>query len=435
MNIFNRSIQDLQFDDIDVFCSEKKVEGIQLEYKKEFPRKGLAKLFASMSNTRGGLIILGIEEDEKIGIPKTWDGVKNDGKLIDRVHQYAAQVEPIPSYEVCTTDENNGNVFILIRIFEGDKTPYYVQNDANIWVRTGNITNPIDIASPDALELLFRKREKAEKARSIYIKQTEEVFLAWLKRTEKFRKQLVAEEKNKFESEQRALGNEPVTFNQLNSSYCQSELGSNTAMCTILIQPYYPKKAFFSPFEIKNAVSEFTAQGFHYSFPYGTNIEMIPFGTLSFNWRRGSGHIEVEQIYGNGLIYNSIDVLKIRHESEKHIRLSNIGIYLFVTLKAASKYYDKAGYQGNIIGFVKLHKAEDIVIHPIVPNGWRDPWEYYKSLMSTYTWDIDIDTNIIRDNDSLKTYFKELMNEIYVSFNYAPPPEKLYEAFFKDCGW
>jgi len=272
MNIFNQSIQELQFDDIVVFCSEKKVEGIQLEYKKEFPRKGLAKLFASMSNTRGGLIILGIEEDEKIGIPKAWDGVKNDGKLIDRVHQYAAQVEPIPSYEVCTTDENNGNVFILIRIFEGDQTPYYVQNDANIWVRTGNITNPIDIASPDALELLFRKREKAEKARSVYIQQTEEVFLAALKRAEKFRKQLIAEEKNKFDLEQRASGNKPVNFSQLNSSYCPSELGSNTTMCTILIQPYYPKKAFFSPIEIKSAISEFTAQGFNGSFPSGTNI-------------------------------------------------------------------------------------------------------------------------------------------------------------------
>jgi len=161
---------------------------------------------------------------------------------------------------------------------------------------------------------------------------------------------------------------------------------------------------------------------------------MIPFGILSFYWRKNTGYIRVEQIYGNGLIYNSKDVLEIRDESEKHILLSHIGICLFVTLKAASKYYDKAGYQGNIIGFVKLHNAEDIVIHPIVQSGWLKPWEYYKSLMSTYMWDIDIDTNIIRDDNSLKTYFKELMNEIYVSFNYAPPPEKLYEAFLKGCG-
>lgn len=434
MNIFNRSIQDLKFVDIETFCSEKQVEGIQLEYKKEFPRKGLAKIFASMSNKRGGLIILGIEEDEKIGIPKAWVGVKNDGKLIDRVHQYAAQVEPIPSYEVCTTDEKNGNVFILIRIFEGDKTPYYVQNDANIWVRTGNITNPIDIASPDALEILFRKRDKAENARSIYIKQSEDVFLAGLKRAEKNRKQLIAEERYKFEQEQKAAGNEPVDFSQLNSSNFQSELGSNTSMCTILIQPYYPKKAFFSPIEIKNAINEFSAQGYRYYFPDRTFIEMIPFGTLSFQWRRNSGYIRVEQIFGNGLIYNSIDILNIKEGSEKHIYLSNIGFYLFVTLKAASKYYDKAGYQGNLIGFIKLHKAEDIFIHPIKPNGWSHHWEFYKSLMSTYIWDIDIETSIMKDDNSLKTYFKEFMNEVYVSFNYAPPPEKLYEAFFKQGG-
>ena len=84
-----------------------------MEYKKEFPKKGLAKQIASFCNTRGGLIIIGIEEDEKIGTPKSWVGIENNGKLLERVHQYAAQVEPIPDYKVCTTDEKNGNVFIF----------------------------------------------------------------------------------------------------------------------------------------------------------------------------------------------------------------------------------------------------------------------------------------------------------------------------------
>ena len=107
----------------------------------------LPKHFASFSNTRGGLIIVGVEEDDK-GLPVKWEGVKNEGKLIDRVHQNASNIDPIPNYETCITDEKNGRVFLLIRIFEGDQTPYYVQNDSNIWVRTGNISKPIDIASP-----------------------------------------------------------------------------------------------------------------------------------------------------------------------------------------------------------------------------------------------------------------------------------------------
>jgi len=147
INLLNKPIDDFSFDDIISFCKERHAEGLQIDYKKEFPDKGLAKHFASFSNTRGGLIIVGVEEDDK-GLPIKWEGVKNEGKLIDRVHQNASNIDPIPNYETCITDEKNGRVFLLIRIFEGDQTPYYVQNDSNIWVRTGNISKPIDIASP-----------------------------------------------------------------------------------------------------------------------------------------------------------------------------------------------------------------------------------------------------------------------------------------------
>ena len=124
MKLLNTPVKDLTFDDVIVFCKEKQVEGVQIDYKKEFPQKGLAKHFASFSNKRGGIIIIGVEEDTKTGIPIKWEGVKNEGKLIDRVHQFAANVEPLPNYEVATTNEVGGKVFLLVRIFEGDVTPY-----------------------------------------------------------------------------------------------------------------------------------------------------------------------------------------------------------------------------------------------------------------------------------------------------------------------
>ena len=154
MDILNKPINSFSFEDVSSFCQQGHIEGIQLDYKRDLPPKGLAKHFAAFSNTRGGVMIIGVEEDKKSSKPATWKGVKNSGKLVDRIHQYASSVEPIPSYEVHVTNEKRGNVFILIRIFEGDRTPYYVQNDSNLWVRTGNIRNPIDIASPDYTEIL-----------------------------------------------------------------------------------------------------------------------------------------------------------------------------------------------------------------------------------------------------------------------------------------
>lgn len=434
MNIINLDINKITFDDIVKFCLENQIEGIQLEYKKEFPKKGLSKNIASMVNTRGGLIIVGIEEDGETGIPKAWDGVKNEGKLIERAHQFVSQVDPLPSYDVCLTNENNGNVFLLIRIFEGDRTPYYVQNDANIWVRTGNISNPIDIASPDALELLFRKKEKAEQTRSIYLERTKEIFSAALKRAEKERLRLIDSEKQNYKREQRALGIDPIDWSAFNSSLVQSELGSNTGICTITIQPFYPKKAFVNPIEIRSSIQNIKASGCGYEFPDENYIEMTPFGTLSFYWSRHSGSIKCEQFFGNGLIYNSRDVLDTNKEGHKYISLYEIGYFLFITLKAASNYYDHIGYQGTILGCVRLNNIEDVIIEPIIPAGWRNYSDRNSSLLSNYEWDIDIETSRLREIKSLKTYFIELVNAICISFNYAPPKDQLYEAFFKDCG-
>src|SRR5918998_3340839 len=201
MKILNTPIHELTFNDVVAFCAQKHVEGIQIDYKQGIPPKGLAKQFAAFSNTRGGVIIVGVEEDSKTGVPLKWEGIQNQGKLIDRVHQFAANVEPIPDYDVRVTNESNGKVFLLIRIFEGDSTPYYVQNDFNDYVRTGNITNLIDIASPEPLSLLFGKREQASRARNVFIDRADDVYDAALSRAERERLTFIASEKERKKQE------------------------------------------------------------------------------------------------------------------------------------------------------------------------------------------------------------------------------------------
>jgi predicted HTH transcriptional regulator len=176
MDILNKLIESFKFEDVVAFCKKGYREGFQLDYKREYPSKGLSKHIVALSNSRGGVIIIGVEEDDKTGFPKGWDGIDMDAKLIEKLHQEIANVEPFPSCIVHATDSKDGKFFILVRVLAGDSTPYYVQNDSNVYVRTGNITTPIDIASPDGLELMFGKREKAEKARENYITMADDIF-------------------------------------------------------------------------------------------------------------------------------------------------------------------------------------------------------------------------------------------------------------------
>jgi len=78
MKVLNTPVQDLTFADIVAFCQEQHIEGVQVDYKKEFPRRGLAQHIAAFSNTRGGISIIGVEEDERTGLPVKWEGIVND---------------------------------------------------------------------------------------------------------------------------------------------------------------------------------------------------------------------------------------------------------------------------------------------------------------------------------------------------------------------
>ena len=434
MNLLNKPIGDFNLDDIVSFCKERHAEGLQIDYKKEFPDKGLAKHFASFSNTRGGLIIVGVEEDDK-GLPIKWEGVKNEGKLIDRVHQNASNIDPIPNYETCITDEKNGRVFLLIRIFEGDQTPYYVQNDSNIWVRTGNISKPIDIASPKALEILFGKREQALLARSVFVNRAYEVYAAGLKRAEIGRKERIAEKQETFLIEQRTQGVENPSLSNFKTLVTKSELGSNVAMCTVLLQPYHPREAFANPLELKESTQQFRATGRYYGDFPSLNTETIPEGILDFSWREDNGLIECQQIYGHGLVFNSVDVLRIGENKIREFWLSSLGRLLFITLLATRNLYKHFGYQGGVVGYLLLCDVENVLINRIIPSNWHGFPDHGKCLLNKYRFDISTDTAALNDPIALQNLFLELMKDIYVGFNMAPPRDDLMEAFLKEEGW
>jgi len=261
-------------------------------------KDGLARHFAAFSNTLGGVIIIGVAEDKKTGIPIAWDGVDNDAKRIERIYQWAGDVEPHPLYKVYPTNEENGKIFILVRIYEGDRTPYYVQNNANIWVRTGSIGNPIDTSSPDWTELLFGKKEKAQLARSNYLNRARDVYESALNRAEQERLRLIKPEREQYDQQNKDIPQsqrEPFT-----AKYYSQELGSQAAMCTFVLQPFFPARALTEPREIQRRLNELNQPASYYNL--WNSREPIPEGILSFEWNQQTGLISCKQIYAAGLV-------------------------------------------------------------------------------------------------------------------------------------
>ncbi|MBD3281113.1 hypothetical protein GF389_06395, partial [Candidatus Dojkabacteria bacterium] len=185
MDLLHKNIDKLSFQDIVDFCKSKEPEGIQLDYKLEVSRS-LKKHFATFSNKRGGIIIIGVDEDRKTGLPIKYDGVTANEKHEEKLHQYAAELDPLPHYKVTRTDEHEGKVFILIRIFEGPTPPYYVQNDPNVYVRTGSVTKKYDdrydIASAEEQKLLFQKINESQNARTVNLEFASRIYKGYWER-------------------------------------------------------------------------------------------------------------------------------------------------------------------------------------------------------------------------------------------------------------
>ncbi len=414
MKILNRSVNSITFDDVVSHCKEKYPEGVELDYKEKFPEKGLRKIIASFANTRGGLVIIGVREDKKSGCPIKWEGVDEDAKLVERAYQEVLNVNPPPSIDICKTNVVNKKVFILIRVNEGDSTPYYVRNNANVWVRTGSVSKSIDIASPEWLELLLNKRERAKKARGNYLNQANKVYLYALKREEKIRKRLIEEAKRKDDGSEK--------------NYYQRELGTDAEMCTIAIQPYFPRKALIQPKELIDRINDYRYRGSYLEFP-NLNLESIPEGVLYFK-HSYEGSIECQQLYSTGLIFTKFDILRPDKEGGRLVLpISLIAVKLFAVLMTAKYLYNLVGYQGLIKGKVLLEiKNHNVSFFRNISYGNLDFRNDREALLPEYKWEIYLDTRILNDNNEIfKNYF-EILKDVYWSVGY----KEISEAGIKE---
>src|SRR6266699_1845514 len=306
VNLLARNIHGITYSYVVEFCKQKVLESVQLDYKLNIP-KDLAKHFATFSNTQGGLIIIGVGEDVQ-GLQTTYGGVPNDSKLVDRVHQFAANVTPLPTYDVCTTDEQNGTVFLLVRIDEGAATPYTTLNDPTVWIRTGNVSTP---ASREELLRLANKKRDAEAARSANIAFAEQYFMARVNEAEQERQQAI-----------QAGGTNIYKY----------PLGSreNSAILSLTLQPYYPNKQLTTPQELLRCIREYCGKEYQYTTFSNSSPETLPGGVASFGWYKSRGNINGEQLYANGVSNLMSDVLTTNLETGARIvSLGDVGVKLY----------------------------------------------------------------------------------------------------------
>jgi len=433
MKLLSKPASSITYDEVVEFAKENHPEGVELDYKKEPPDKDkLSQLVAAFANTRGGLIIIGVEENRENGRPIKWEGVKDD-HYDELSAQVIGNISPIPNFEFHKTEAKNGKVFILIRVFEGDETPYYPHNDSNIWIRTGSIKKSVDIASPEHIELLFKKNEKAMSYRQLNEEIAFKNYQDFLSNAEAERLNEIKEEKeaDRLRRIQHEDGDQMPPFK---SRIIQQKLGSNASMLTIILQPHNPYKQLIKPLDMEIIIRESVEENSLYSFPIlAGHWDSMNNGMNHFSWNRFSGQINCQQIFANGLTFSSHDVFRKNEQEGDYTHLAWFVSQLFITLNGTRNILSKLGYQGSIDGEMKLELPKGTKVVPCFDNALRD--NDVKSISSKYSWKIKIDTKILNNEEELKEFVTHFVRNIYWTFGYKEMQKGITASKLENAGY
>lgn len=416
MDLLAQEFGSITFQDVVDFCDQKIVENTELDYKQVIPN-GLTKHFAAMSNRYGGLIIIGVEEDPPTGMPIRYEGIVNDGKQIDRVHQLANNVRPLPTYDVRTTNEVNGRVFLLIRINEGGAPPYTQVNDPTVYLRTGNVTTPLGRADADIVRELYAKRTNADSVRQANVTRAKAVLLSILEQGDLRSSQQVLHEKEPWGSLRFTL----------------TGFDNNFRMLMTYLQPFYPGRELAQPREINAELSDVRVmnradQGC--AFPALYDIRPMARGMLAVNWL-GQGDISfsADQVHANGFFCHSEHrgQFAIGEEAEK-INLGDIARALYTTLLFGRNLYKRFAYSGLTRGAVQLTGTKGRPVSCILSSRQRQ--EVFPLAMdAAYHWPIEADTHQLGNDDWVKAYFYRTMREIHWDLGFTDVAEQAFDEF------
>jgi hypothetical protein len=329
--LYIKPIGETTWDDIENFCQQKLPEGAYLDYKEDFP-KHLEKTISAMANTLGGIILIGVGEDDENKPVVPIAGIPFIRGLSERVMNIIlSNITPplFPEINICMNSGGTRAV-VVVRISQSHQSPHAIASNTKIYLRTGNRNKPEVLAKIDDIEWLKNRRFRSEQLREGLYERALQRF------TNVYDHQL-----------EERVGKEK-TIEKIQQGWL-----------TLSLCPLYPKEMFCTPPEIRTFMEKITVHDYYSksNFPicnnsYGTIVQdgTVFFTLFGSEW---VSHIELNCF---GLYLYRQSLLKEDVHNNKTIRIIRGGeIFSRVDefIDSGINYYRELGYWGFLL--FKLH--------------------------------------------------------------------------------
>lgn len=372
----------ITLDDVRAFCATFD-EGYRVEYKSVLDasvRGKIPKVIASFGNSNGGVLVIGVSTVNGVAQPPF------EGFLPSSREEFALTIENICLQEIyppllpqttVVKSDVAGKVFVIIEVDESAQAPHAIENSRKVYVRTGNASNPYDLADVElVLELVKRRNDPQERAERII----------------------------KF-AEERAVFN-----------IAPRELASNKRFMQVSICPQFPRIPLCSTQEIWDFVSHEPYRGGRF-FPRGT-AQRIPEGAASvIHSKPPSDESTYAEVNKYGLVMARQTLAQVAARSNPSLGFAISFSHLFreflrLTV-CAERFYKRVGYRGALIATLSLHNVGNLLMQ-FESDSFTNPLENCRCYADT------VSTQRFVDSVDLGTprfaAFTDMLAEIIWSF-------------------
>ena len=165
--MFTKPIDEITFEDVESFCQQW-AEGVRVEYKSDIEevKDTIPKIVSSFANTYGGILLIGVEADQKNNTVSSIPGIPQRNGIEEQFQQSALTgIYPgvIPEIAVVPVP-NTGNVVVVVRVDESIQVPHAIKEVTQVYIRVGSITQPYEykLAEMDRIAYMFKRREDSQ---------------------------------------------------------------------------------------------------------------------------------------------------------------------------------------------------------------------------------------------------------------------------------
>jgi len=341
--LYTKAITEISWEDIVEFCNQRTPEGACLDYKRDFP-KNLEKTIAAMANTLGGIILLGVAEDDQTKPVFPLEGIPFQRGLSERVTNIIlTNITPpiFPEIQPYRNSDDKSKAIVLIRIPQSHQTPHAISNNTKVYIRTGNRNNPEALADLDRIGWLVNQRQKSESLRALLYKEADQRFV-----------NLYA----------RALAQSQKGDSEIHQMVSQGKL-------TLSLCPVYPKDAFCTPPDLDTIAKKIRVRDY-----YGTgDFFPLPDRIASLIVQNG---VVLRFFNDNEFYYTELNCfgLYFYRESFRRLNPSQVEKPIILAGETVSradqfidsgiKYYEELGYWGMLLFRVHLDNILEYILNP-----------------------------------------------------------------------